>query len=192
MAKRAQVMWQQIEQETATQVELQQAIEHLHQQEHEPLEKEPPLQQHQPQQPQQNASYQSRQNNISSKCPVTDNLQLAPWLTQYRVAPQPKYYGESDPQKFLMSYEAATTSFRGDETTLAKSFIISLKNAAANWYATLPLRSITSWVHLKEKFLVNFYGFQADISIEEYFFSCRQYEREILLDFFRRFLRLKA
>jgi hypothetical protein len=62
-----------------------------------------------------------------------------------REAPPPKYYGESDPRKFLMSYKVAIASFGGDETTLAKSFIISLKNAAANWYVRLPPRSITSW-----------------------------------------------
>jgi hypothetical protein len=71
-----------------------------------------------------------------------------------------------------MSYEAAIASFGGDETTLTKSFIISLKNAAANWYARLPSRSIKSWEQLKEKFLVNFMGFQADIITEEDFFSC--------------------
>jgi hypothetical protein len=54
-----------------------------------------------------------------------------------------------------MSYEAAIASFGGDKTTLIKSFIISLENAAANWYARLPLRSITSWAQLKEMFLVN-------------------------------------
>jgi hypothetical protein len=53
-------MQQQIEQERATQAELQRAIEHLRQQEHEPSEQEPPLQQHQSQRPQQNTSYQSR------------------------------------------------------------------------------------------------------------------------------------
>jgi hypothetical protein len=71
-----------------------------------------------------------------------------------------------------MCYEAAIASFGGDDTTLVKSFIISLKNAAANWYARLPPRSITSGVQLKEKFLVNFQGFQADLSTEEDFFSC--------------------
>jgi hypothetical protein len=55
-----------------------------------------------------------------------------------------------------MYYEAAITSFGGDETTLFKSFIISLENTIANWYARLPPRSITSWAQLKEKFLVNF------------------------------------
>jgi hypothetical protein len=55
-----------------------------------------------------------------------------------------------------MSYEAAIASISGDKTTLVKSFIISLKNATANWYARLPLRSIISRAQLKEKFLVNF------------------------------------
>jgi hypothetical protein len=39
-----------------------------------------------------------------------------------------------------MSYEPAIAACGGDDTTLAKSFIISLKNAAANWYARLPPR----------------------------------------------------
>jgi hypothetical protein len=115
----------------------------------------------------------SQDNNIDSKCLLADNLQLASWPLQYREAPPPKYYGESDPGKFLMSYEAAIASFDGDKTTLTKSFIISLENAAANWYARLPLRSITSWAQLKKKFLVNFQGFQADVSMEEDFFSCQ-------------------
>jgi hypothetical protein len=58
-----------------------------------------------------------------------------------------------------MSYEAAIASFRGDDATLAKSFIISLENAVANWYMRLPPRSIMSWAQLKEKFQVNFQGF---------------------------------
>jgi hypothetical protein len=48
MVKRTQVMQQQIEQKRAAQIELQRAILHLCQQEHEPLVQEPPLQQHQP------------------------------------------------------------------------------------------------------------------------------------------------
>jgi hypothetical protein len=65
-----------------------------------------------------------------------------------------------------MSYEAIIALFGGDETTLTKSFIISLKNATTNWYARLPL--------------------------EEDFFSYQQYERETLPYFFRRLLQLKA
>jgi hypothetical protein len=86
-----------------------------------------------------------------------------------------------------MSYEATIASFGGDVTTLAKSFIMLLENTAANWYARLPLRSMMSWAQLKEKFLANFHGFQVDITTKEDFFSCQQYERETLPDFFRRF-----
>jgi hypothetical protein len=150
-------MQQQIEQERVTQAELQWAMEHLCQQEHEPTVQEPPLHQHQPQQiPQESTSNQSRQNNIGSKCLLADNLQLASWLPQYRAAPPPKYYGEFDPQMFFMSYEAAIALFGGDETTLTKSFITSLENVATNWYARLPPRSIASRAQLKQKFLVNF------------------------------------
>jgi hypothetical protein len=91
-----------------------------------------------------------------------------------------------------MSYETVIASSGRDDTTLTKSYIISLENAAANWYARLPSRSIASWAQLKEKFLVNFQDFQADLITEEDFFLVRQYERETLPDFFCRFLRLKA
>jgi hypothetical protein len=80
----------------------------------------------------------------------------------------------------------------GDDTTLTKSFIVSLEDAAVNWYARSLPRSIASWAQLKEKFLVNFQGFQVDLSTEEDFLSCHQYERETLPDFFHMFLHLKA
>jgi hypothetical protein len=87
-----------------------------------------------------------------------------------------------------MSYEAAIASARGDEATLAKSLIISLEDAAANWYSRLPPGYIYSWQQLKKKFLLNFKGFQAELDIEEHFLSCVQREKETLPDFYRRFL----
>jgi hypothetical protein len=71
-----------------------------------------------------------------------------------------------------MCYEAVIASAGGDDTTLAKSFIISLENAATNWYAKLQPRSFTSRGQLIEQFLVNFQGFQAELSTEEDFLSC--------------------
>jgi hypothetical protein len=114
-----------------------------------------------------------------------------PWSPQYRAAPLSKYYGELDPQKFLMCYETAKASSGGDDTTLTKSFIISLESVVVNWYARLQARSITSWAQLKEKFIINFQGFQAELHTKEDFLSCQQYERETLSDYLHRFLRLK-
>jgi hypothetical protein len=58
-----------------------------------------------------------------------------------------------------MSYEAAIASAGRDEATIVKSLIISLENAATNWYYMLPPSCIYSWPQLKEKFLLNFQGF---------------------------------
>jgi hypothetical protein len=37
-----------------------------------------------------------------------------------------------------MSYKTAIALMGGDEATLAKSLIISLEDAVANWYSRLP------------------------------------------------------
>jgi hypothetical protein len=58
-----------------------------------------------------------------------------------------------------MCYEAAITSAGGDKATLAKSLIISLEDAATNWYSRLLSGYIYSWQQLKEKFMLNFQGF---------------------------------
>jgi hypothetical protein len=43
-----------------------------------------------------------------------------------------------------MCYEDAIASARGDKVTLAKSLIISLEDAAANWYSRLLPKFIYS------------------------------------------------
>jgi hypothetical protein len=87
-----------------------------------------------------------------------------------------------------MCYEAAIASAGGDEATLAKSLIISPKDAAAKWYSRLPPHCIYSWQHLKDKILLNFQGFQVELDTEEDFLSCIQKERESLPDFCQSFL----
>jgi hypothetical protein len=60
-----------------------------------------------------------------------------PWPLHYKAAPPPKYHGNTDSCKFLMCHKAAIASARGNEATLAKSLIISLEDAATNWYSRL-------------------------------------------------------
>jgi hypothetical protein len=45
---------------------------------------------------------------------------------------------------------------------------------------------------LKEKFLLNFQGFQVKLDLEEDFLSCIQREKETVPNFYRRFLQMKA
>jgi hypothetical protein len=49
-----------------------------------------------------------------------------------------------------MCYETAIASARGDETTFTKSLIISLEDAAANWYSRLPHGAPTMGNNSKE------------------------------------------
>jgi hypothetical protein len=91
-----------------------------------------------------------------------------------------------------MSYEAKIALAGDDEAILAKSLIISLENADANWYSRLPLGCIHSWSQLKEKFLLKFQGFQMELDSEEDFLSHTHHEKETLLNFYRTFLQLKA
>jgi hypothetical protein len=126
------------------------------------------------------------------KSPLAEHLQLAPWPLQYRAVTPAKYNSNTDPRTFLMCYEAAIASVGGDEATLAKSLINSLVDAAANWYSRLPPCCIYSWQQLKDKILLNFQGFQAELDTEENFLLCIQKEREPLPEFYRRFLQLKA
>jgi hypothetical protein len=125
---------------------------------------------------------------IDPKSPLVEHLQLAPWPLHYRAVPPPKYHGNTDPCMFLTCYEAAIALVGGDEATLAKSLIISLEDAAVNWYSRLPPRCVYSWQHLKDKILLNFQGFQAELDTEEDFFSYVQKEREPLPNFYQRFL----
>jgi hypothetical protein len=77
-----------------------------------------------------------------------------------------------------MSYEAAIASVGGDEATLTKSLIISLEDAATNWYFRFPPGCIYSWPQLKENFLLNFQGFQAELNSEEDFLSYHSSEMD--------------
>jgi hypothetical protein len=65
-------------------------------------------------------------------------------------------------------------------------------SCAANWYSRLPPGCIYSWQQLKEKFLLNFQGFQAELDMKEGFLSCAQRRKETLPNFYRMFLQLKA
>jgi hypothetical protein len=56
----------------------------------------------------------------------------------------------------------------------------------------LVFETPTKMQQLKEKFLLNFQGFQVELSTEEDFLSCAQFEKETLPNFYRRFLQLKA
>jgi hypothetical protein len=93
-----------------------------------------------------------------------------------------------------MSYQVAVTSSRGDDATMAKSFIIALKGPTLSWYMRLPPLSIDSWKGLHDKFLLNLQGYRPNTYalVELSLSLCKQQEKETLREYYRKFLTLKS
>ena len=58
-----------------------------------------------------------------------------------------------------MSFEAAVASVGGNDTVLAKSFVIAAEEDALAWYSMLSPSSVYSWEDLRDKIIANFKGF---------------------------------
>jgi hypothetical protein len=61
--------------------------------------------------------------------------------------------------QFLMSYEATISSYGGNATVMAKSFVMAVKNVAHTWYSSLRPGTITLWQKLKDMLVTCFQGF---------------------------------
>jgi hypothetical protein len=83
--------------------------------------------------------------------PLAAELQAIPWPPSYKPPQLPMYDGHSDPKQFLMSYEATISSYEGNATIMAKSFVMAVKNVAQTWYSSLRPGTITQG-HAGDKF----------------------------------------
>jgi hypothetical protein len=91
-----------------------------------------------------------------------------------------------------MSYEATISSYGGNTTVMAKSFVMAVKNVVQTWYSSLRPGTITSWQKLKDMLITSFQGFQTKPVTAQALFQCTQDHEEYLQAYVRRFLRLRA
>jgi len=91
-----------------------------------------------------------------------------------------------------MSFEAAMASAGGNDTVLAKSFVIVAKGDALAWYSMLKPSSVYPWEDLRDKILANFKGFTSESLTSMDLFQCKQNQGEILKDYFQKFVQMKA
>jgi hypothetical protein len=124
--------------------------------------------------------------------PLSAELQATPWPPSYKPPQVPMYDGHSDPKQFLMSYEATISSYGGNTTVMAKSFVMAVKNVAQTSYSSLRPGTITSWQKLKDMLITSFQGFQTKPVTAQALFQCTQDHEEYLQAYVRRFLRLRA
>jgi hypothetical protein len=83
-------------------------------------------------------------NYLDERSPLAPQLQASPWPANFRAGTYPKYNSSTDPAQYIMSYQVAVASSGGDDTTMAKSFIIALEGPTLTWYTRLPPLSIES------------------------------------------------
>jgi hypothetical protein len=131
-------------------------------------------------------------NYLDERSPLVPQLQASPWSSNFRAGTYPKYNGSTDPARYIMSYQVVVASSRGDDATMAKSFIIALEGSALTWYTRLPPLSIDSWKTIRDKFLLNFQGYRPDTDALAELSLCRQQEKETLREYYKKFLLLKS
>jgi hypothetical protein len=124
--------------------------------------------------------------------PLAAELHATPWPLSYKPSQLPMYDGHSDPNPFLMSYEATISSYGGNTAVMEKSFIMAVQNVAQTWYSSLRPGTITSWQKLKDMLVTSFQGFQTKSVTAQALFQCTQDHEEYLQVYVRRFLRLRA
>jgi hypothetical protein len=122
-------------------------------------------------------------NYLDERSPLAPQLQVSPWPANFRVGTYPKYNGSTDPAQYIMSYQVTIASSRGDDATMAKSFIIALEGSALTWYTRLPPLSIDSWRSLRDKFLLNFQGYRPNTYALAELSLCKQLDKETLREY---------
>ena len=83
-----------------------------------------------------------------------------------------------------MSFEAALAFAGGNDTVLAKSFVIAAEGDALAWYSMLSPSSVYSWEDLRDKIIANFKGFTTEFLTLMGLFQCKQNQGEALRDYF--------
>jgi hypothetical protein len=88
--------------------------------------------------------------------PLAAKLQATPWPPSYKPPQLPMYDEHSDLKQFLMSYEATISSYGGNTTVMAKSFVMAVRSVAQTWYSSLRPGTITSWQKVKDMLVTSF------------------------------------
>jgi hypothetical protein len=91
-----------------------------------------------------------------------------------------------------MSYEATISSYGGNTTIMAKSFVMAVRSVAQTWYSSLRPDKVTSCQKPKDIIITSFQGFHTKPITTQALFQCTQDHDEYLHAFVQRFLWLWA
>ena len=78
------------------------------------------------------------------RTPLSEELEEIQWPHRLNPAVLPQFDGESDPEEFLLKYEATIEAAGGGTACKMKALVIELRGLAQRWYANIPQGSILS------------------------------------------------
>ena len=94
--------------------------------------------------------------------PLSEELEEIQWPHRLNPAVLPQFDGESDPEEFLLKYEATIEAARGGTACKVKALVLALRGLAQRWYANIPPGSISSWVQLRSQLRSSFRAVKPD------------------------------
>ena len=103
--------------------------------------------------------YRRRHQRIS---PLSEELEEVQWPHRLNPAILPQFDGESDPEEFLLKYEATIETSGGGTACKAKALVLALKGLVQRWYANIPPGTILSWKQLRLELCASFRAMRPD------------------------------
>ena len=79
------------------------------------------------------------------KTPLSKELEEVQWPHRLNPAVLPQFDGESDPNEFLLKYEATIEAAGGGSACMEKALVLVLRGLAQCWYTNIPSETILSW-----------------------------------------------
>ena len=113
------------------------------------------------------------------RTPLSDELEEIQWPHSLNPAVLPQFDGESDPEEFLLKYEATIKASGGGTACKAKALVLALRGLAQRWYANIPPGSILSWNQLRSELRASFQAVRLDEVISCDFQNLKQGSKSV-------------
>jgi hypothetical protein len=93
---------------------------------------------------------------IDPKSPLFEGFQNSPWLASYKPITNSQVQRKIKLAPIHYELRSSSSLRRGNETVLAKPFVIAAEGDALAWHSMLKLSTIYSLENLRNKILANF------------------------------------
>ena len=97
--------------------------------------------------------------------------------------------GKSSSNQHIYYIRSQTGNVKDNDAIMARLFIGTLKGVAFDWFRSLPLDFINSWIDLETQFLSRFYEDDTEVTMDK-LLSTIQRKGEFVRDYIERFRNL--